>query len=261
MLNDITIGRYIHADTVLHRLAPWIKIVLTLIYATSVLLLSSPVSYMIYILFTTLLVKISKVTLKKIVKGLKPLIWLLVFTAIFNIFLIPGKVLFEIFSFTATYEGVYEAIRLSLKLILLVIGTSLLTLTTKPIAITDGIEKILKPLDKIHFPSHELAMMMSIALRFIPTIADETDRIMKAQRSRGADMENGNILKRAKMITSAVIPLLTSAFKRAEELAVAMDARCYNGKNRTRMREVRASGTDAFAALVMIIVSAVTVIL
>ena len=154
-----------------------------------------------------------------------------------------------------------EAISLSLKLILLVIGTSLLTLTTRPIAITDGIEKILKPLDKIHFPSHELAMMMSIALRFIPTIADETDRIMKAQRSRGADMENGNILKRAKMITSAVIPLLTSAFKRADELAVAMDARCYNGKNRTRMREVRASGTDAFAALVMIIVSAVTVIL
>lgn len=261
MFKDITIGRYVHGTTVLHKMAPWVKIVLTIIYALTLFWLSSPLSYAVYILFTLLIILISKISVRLMLKGIKPLIWLLIFASVFNIFLVPGKEMFTFLSFTATYEGVIEAVKLAVRLILLIVTTSLLTLTTTPIALTDGIEKILRPLDKIHIPSHEIAMMMSIALRFIPTIADETDRIMKAQRSRGADMESGGIFKRARAMAPVIIPLLISSFKRADDLAIAMDARCYNGAERTRMKEVRANKADAVAATVMLAVSAAVIIL
>lgn len=261
MIKDITIGRYIHGETVLHRLAPSVKIVLTFVYAAAVFMLSSVPSYGIYILFTAVLICISRVPFKLMIKGLKPIAWLMAFTAVFNIFLVPGREMFKIFSFTATYEGLYEATELALRLVLLITGTSLLTLTTKPLALTDGMEKLLRPLNKIHIPSHEIAMMMSIALRFVPVIADEADRLMKAQKSRGADMESGGIFRRARAMVPVIIPLLTLSFKRADDLAAAMDARCYNGAKRTRMKEIRAGKADATAAAVMLAVSAAAIIL
>lgn len=248
MFKDITIGRYVHGTTVLHKMAPWVKIVLTIIYALTLFWLSSPLSYAVYILFTLLIILISKISVRLMLKGIKPLIWLLIFASVFNIFLVPGKEMFTFLSFTATYEGVIEAVKLAVRLILLIVTTSLLTLTTTPIALTDGIEKILRPLDKIHIPSHEIAMMMSIALRFIPILLEETDKIMKAQIARGADFESGNLMKKAKSLVPLLVPLFISAFRRANDLATAMEARCYRGgEHRTKMKPLIYQKRDRLA--------------
>lgn len=264
MIKDITIGQYIYGTSPLHKLEPWVKIVLTLVYAAVVLMLRTPAAYAVYIVFTAVIVLVSTVPVKMLFKGLKPLIWLFAFTTLFNLFLTPGEPLVSFrlgaLAVEISKEGIKLSVLLALRLTLLVIGTSLLTLTTSPLQLTDGIEKLLKPLARIKLPVHEIAMMMSIAIRFIPTIGEEADRLMKAQKARGADMESGGIFKRAKAMTPILIPLLTSAFRRADELAVAMDARCYNGGKRTRMKVTHAGGRDAAAAVILAAASAAAVI-
>lgn len=199
-------------------------------------------------------IKLSKIPGKFIVKGLKPLKWIIIFTFIINIFFIPGDPIWSFGFIKITEQGISQAIFMGLRLIFLVVGTSLLTLTTSPIELTDGIERLLKPLRKIGFPVHELAMMMTIALRFIPTLLDETDKIMKAQMSRGADFESKNIINRAKNLVPLLIPLFISAFRRADELAMAMEARCYRGGyNRTKMKEVIMTKADYIAYAIQFI--------
>lgn len=264
MIRDITIGQYIYGTSPLHKLEPWVKIVLTLVYAAVVLTLRTPLAYAVYICFTAAAVLISTVPVKMLLRGLKPLLWLFAFTTFFNLFLTPGEPLCSfklgMLSVPISRAGIRASVLLAIRLTLLVIGTSLLTLTTSPLQLTDGIEKLLKPLTRIKVPAHELAMMMSIAIRFIPTIGEEADRLMKAQKARGADMESGGIFKRAKAMTPILIPLLTGAFRRADELAVAMDARCYGGGTRTRMKTTHAGAKDAAAAAVLAAVSAAAVI-
>ncbi len=260
MLKDITIGQYIYGKSALHRMEPGVKILLTLAYAVVVLMLRSPAAYGIYALFTAALIFISGIPFKMMLKGLKPLMWLFVFTTLFNIFLIPGREILslnlKLFTLSITAEGIITSLYLAVRLILLVMGTSLLTLTTAPLQLTDGIEKLLSPLKVIRVPAHEIAMMMTIAIRFIPTIADEADRVMKAQKARGADMESGGIFRRAKAMIPVIVPLLAGAFRRADDLAVAMDSRCYNGDKRTRMKETHAGASDAVGAAVLVAVSA-----
>ncbi|MDO5398533.1 MAG: energy-coupling factor transporter transmembrane component T [bacterium] len=264
MIKDITIGQYIYGTSPLHKLEPWVKIVLTLVYAAVVLMLKAPAAYAVYFAFTAAAVLISTVPVKMLLKGLKPLIWLFAFTSVFNLFLTPGEPLCSFrlgaLAVSISRAGIKASVLLALRLTLLVMGTSLLTLTTSPLQLTDGIEKLLKPLAGIKVPAHEIAMMTSIAIRFIPTIGEEADRLMKAQKARGADMESGGIFKRARAMTPILIPLLTSAFRRADELAVAMDARCYGGGKRTRMKVTHAGRRDAAAAAVLAAVSAAALI-
>ena len=265
MIKDITIGQYIYGTSPLHRMEPWVKIVLTLVFAAVVLMLRAPAAYAIYFAFTAAAARISTVPLKMLLKGLKPLIWLFAFTAFFNLFFTPGETLFALrigfLTISVSRAGITMSVLLALRLTLLIMGTSLLTLTTSPLQLTDGIEKLLKPLTRIKVPAHEIAMMMSIAIRFIPTIGEEADRLMKAQKARGADMESGGIFKRARAMTPILIPLLTSAFRRADELAVAMDARCYNGGKRSRMKVTHAGPRDLAAAVILAVVSALSVII
>lgn len=259
MIKDITIGQYIYGTSPLHRLEPWVKIVLTLVFAAVVLILKTPAAYAAYIAFTAAAVRISSVPVKMLLKGLKPLIWLFAFTTFFNLFFTQGEPLFSLklgmLNVTVSREGATMSVYLALRLILLIMGTSLLTLTTSPLQLTDGIEKLLNPLSRFKVPVHEIAMMMSIAIRFIPTIGEEADRLMKAQKARGADMESGTIFRRARAMTPILIPLLTNAFRRADELAIAMDARCYNGGKRTRMKVTHAGANDAIAAAILAAVS------
>ena len=265
MIKDITIGQYIYGTSILHRLEPWVKIVLTLVFAAVVLMLKTPAAYAVYIAFTAAAIWISAVPLKVLLKGLKPLIWLFAFTTFFNLFFTQGESLFALklgmINISASREGIEMSAYLALRLILLIMGTSLLTLTTSPLQLTDGIEKLLDPLTRFKVPTHEIAMMMSIAIRFIPTIGEEADRLMKAQKARGADMESGGIFHRAKAMMPILIPLLTGAFRRADELAVAMDARCYNGGKRTRMKVTHAGTKDAVAAVILVAVSMAAVII
>ena len=265
MIKDITVGQYIYGISPLHRLEPWVKIVLTLVYAAVVFALASPAAYAVYFAFTAVMVVISTVPVKMLLKGMKPLLWLFVFTSLFNLFLTPGDPLCSLrlgaVTISISKAGVRASVLLALRLTLLVTGTSLLTLTTSPLQLTDGIEKLLRPLERFKVPAREIAMMMSIAIRFIPTIGEEADRLMKAQKARGADMESGGIFKRARSMAPIIIPLLTSAFRRADDLAVAMDARCYNGGRRTRMKVTHAGARDAAAAAVVVAVSSAAVIL
>lgn len=255
MIKDITVGQYIYGTSPLHKMEAWVKIVLTLVYAAVIFALKTPAAYAVYILFTAAAVVISTVPIKMLIKGLRPLMWLFAFTALFNLFLTPGDTLAQASVFGLTVRisraGAVASIYLALRLSLLVMGTSLLTLTTAPLQLTDGIEKLLKPLKKFNTPVEEIAMMMSIALRFIPTIGEEAQRIMKAQKARGADMERGGIIKKAKAMVPVIIPLLASTFRRADELAVAMDSRCYNGGHRTKMKVTHAGKRDVNAAVVL----------
>lgn len=260
MLKDITVGRYVYGNSILHRMNPSVKIVLTIMYAAAVFMADLPIMYAVFVIFTVLAVLLAEVPIKMILKGLRPLGWLLLFTTLCNMFFVPGDKLFSLFGFTATIQGVEESVKLAIRLILTVVGASLLTLTTSPLQLTDGMEKILKPLDKLKFPSHEIAMMISIALRFIPVIARESQALMKAQKARGADMENGGIFKRARAVIPVIIPLLAASLRRAEELAVAMEARCYNGKRRTRMKKTYVTGIDIYAIALMLAVFVAAVI-
>lgn len=225
MLKDITIGQYFPGDTAIHRLDPRIKIIIISLFIASLFFINSFIPYVFILGFILLSIKISKVPLKFILKGIKPLLFIILITFTINVFMTKGEVLLELGPLTITKEGLYQAVFMALRLIFLITGTSLLTLTTSPIALTDGIEKLLSPFKRIGLPAHELAMMMTIALRFIPTLLEETDKIMKAQMARGADFESGNIIRRAKNLVPLLVPLFINAFRRADELATAMEAR------------------------------------
>ncbi len=248
MLKDITIGQHYPTGSAIHKMDPRIKIIITFLYIVSLFVVNNFVGYIYVIAFLLSAILISKVPITYILKGLKPLMILIGITFMINIFMTAGEVIFRLGPFTVTEEGLYQAIFMALRLIFLVMGTSLLTLTTSPIALTDGIEHILNPFKRIGVPAHELAMMMTIALRFIPTLLEETDKIMKAQIARGADFESGNLISRAKGLVPLLVPLFISSFRRADELAMAMEARCYRGgENRTRMKELKTQGKDYFA--------------
>jgi energy-coupling factor transport system permease protein len=268
MLKDITIGQYVDTGSVIHKLDPRTKIILLLAYLIMLFCVSSLLSYIIIFIFTAVIIAVSRIPLKFIVHGLKPMLFILIFTTVINLFVTPGEAIWSLklfFGWTLkiSYEGIRMAVLMSFRLLLLVIASSLLTLTTSPMALTDGIERLLRPLSKIKVPAHEIAMMMTIAIRFIPTLAEEADKIMKAQTARGADFESGNLIQRVKAMLPLLVPLFISAFRRADDLAVAMDARCYHGgKNRTRMKEIKAGRRDFAAVLLMaalaILLAAVT---
>ena len=256
MFKDITIGQYVDGDSPIHKLDARVKILLSMVYIIALFCVRSFTAYAVFVGFTAVVIFVSKIPLRYIVRGLKPIMYILIFTAIINLFMSGGDtVLWQSESFgwlKITEEGLTNAAQMALRLVLLVMGTSLLTLTTTPIMLTDGIEKILTPFKVIKVPAHEIAMMMTIAIRFIPTLSEETDKIIKAQKARGADFESGNILKRTRAMVPILVPLFISAFKRADDLAIAMDSRCYNsGKKRTRMKQMKVTWIDAAAAGVM----------
>ena len=255
MFKDITIGQYIPGNSPLHKLFPMLKIIFTVLYIVVLFLLKKPLSYVIFTVYTAALVLLSGVSVKIILKGLRPMLWILVFTAVINLFMTPGEVVWSLpiwrFSLKITREGIIQCVTMTIRLFYLITGTSLLTLTTSPLQLTDGIEKLLKPLNKFRVPSFEIAMMMTIAIRFIPTLAEETDKIIKAQTARGADFQTGSIVRRARAMVPLLVPLFVSAFRRADELATAMEARCYNGgEGRTRMKESRMTKADVAAIIV-----------
>ena len=252
MLRDITLGQYYPADSVIHKLDPRVKLFGTLIYIISLFVFKGLPAFILAAIFLVVLIKLSKVPFSYMVKGLKTIVLIMLFAAVFNLFLTPGTKLVSFWIFTITYEGLKNAIVMMVRLIFLIIGTSLMTLTTTPNELTDGLEKALMPLSKIGVPVHAIAMMMSIALRFIPILIEETDKIMKAQMARGADFESGNLLKKVKSMIPLLVPLFVSAFRRADDLAMAMEARCYNGgEGRTKMKPLRYEGRDRLSYLIM----------
>jgi energy-coupling factor transport system permease protein len=251
MLKDVTLGQYFPGDTVVHRLDPRTKLILVVIYIVALFCAKSWVSYGLMALFLIVCMCLSRIRLSVIVKGLKPLLFIIVLTGLLNMFYTPGKELVHFWIFTITYEGLRNAIFMISRIVMLIFGTFLLTYTTSPIALTDAMELLMSPLKRIKVPVHELSMMMCIALRFIPTLISETDKIISAQKARGADFESGNLLRRAKALIPILVPLFISAFRRADELAVAMESRCYQGgKGRTRMKQLRMQRRDFIALLV-----------
>ena len=246
MLKDITLGQFFPGNSVIHRLDPRTKLVLLVAYIVALFLAVSWVSYGVMVLVLCSCVAVSGVPVKAFVRGIKPLIFILVFTAILNLFFTPGEtVVLQFLSITITMEGVIRAIFMLLRILMLIAGTFLLTYTTSPISLTDGLEALLGPLKKIKVPVHELSMMMCIALRFIPTLIEETDKIMSAQKARGADFESGNLMQRVKALVPILVPLFVSAFRRADELATAMECRCYQGGDgRTKMKLLRYKRND-----------------
>jgi len=245
-LKDITLGQYFPGNSPLHRMDPRTKLMGLVLYIVALFLAKSVLTYGIMFAVLATLIAISRVPLKSILQGMKPVVFILVFTAALNLLYTPGKtVLWSWWILTVTLEGVRTAIFMVLRIVMLISATFLLTYTTSPILLTDGIERLLRPLKLIRVPVHELAMMMSIALRFIPTLIEETDKIMSAQRARGADFESGSLIRRAKALIPLLVPLFISAFRRADELAVAMECRCYHGGDgRTRMRQLKLRALD-----------------
>ena len=253
MIRDITLGQYYSSESPIHRLDSRVKIIATLLYIIELFIVDDFYGFAMCFAVLAVVVKISRVPMSFIMRGLKPVILILIFTFCLNIFMVQGTILWQWHFLKITKEGIYTAAFMAIRLMLLIIGSSLLTLTTKPIALTDGIEKLMYPLSKIGVPSHEIAMMMSIALRFIPMLLDETDKIMKAQQARGADFESGNIIKRAKSLIPILVPLFVSAFRIAQELAMAMEARCYRGgQGRTRMNEMKFSKADGVCGILIV---------
>ena len=245
MLKDITLGQYFPGDTLAHRLDPRTKLLATVLYIIAIFLAKGPIAYGVLILTLIVSVRISKVGARALFRGLKTVLFIIAFTAVLNLFYTPGTVIPQFWIFHVTREGVITAIAMMLRISLLIMGTFLLTYTTSPIRLTDGLESLLGPLKKLGVPVHELAMMMSIALRFIPTLIEETDKIMSAQRARGADFESGNLLQRAKALIPLLVPLFVSAFRRADELATAMECRCYHGgEGRTKLHVLRYETRD-----------------
>ncbi len=263
MIRDITIGQYYSTDSFIHRLDPRTKILWVVFYMILLFVINSAVSYLLVILMTAFVIKLSKVPLKFILRGLKPIIFIVIFTAALNLFMTKGEtVVFSKGIFTITEEGIFMASKMAVRIILLILGTSLLTFTTTPTVLTGGLEVLLKPLKKIGIPVSVFVMMMSIALRFIPTLLDETDKIIKAQTSRGADFEHGNPIKRVKAMLPILIPLFVSAFRRADDLAVAMECRCYNSESeRTSYRRFAFGKSDLYALIFSVIICAVIIVL
>ena len=249
-LRDITLGQYFPGDSPIHRLDPRAKLIAMICYIVALFLGQWFVTYAVLFLALAAAVKVSTVKPKALLRGLKPVVFILVFTAVLNIFYTPGEALASFWIFTITREGIVHAFFMVVRIIMLITCTFLLTYTTSPLALTDGLESLLGPLKKIRVPVHELAMMMSIALRFIPTLIEETDKIMSAQRARGADFDSGNLVQRAKALIPLLVPLFISAFRRADELATAMECRCYHGdEGRTRMKQLHYRPGDIFFIL------------
>jgi len=255
MIRDITIGQYYDTDSPIHKMDPRTKILFTLLYMIALFVFDGILSYLCIILFTAFVILVSNIPLKFMLKGLKPILFLVIITALLNLFLTPGsKTLFSKGILKITEEGLFMAIKMAVRIIFLIIGSSILTLTTTPTVLTGGIELLLSPLKKIKIPISVFVMMISIALRFIPTLIDETDKIIKAQTSRGADFEHGNPIKRIKSMIPILIPLFVSSFRRADELAVAMECRCYNADaKRTSYRRFSFSKYDFYALISLII--------
>lgn len=250
MLRDITLGQYYQSDSVIHRLDPRVKLITTIVFIISLFVADSAAGYAAAALFLIAVIKISKVPFKFMVKGMKAILFLLLLTVVFNLFLTPGEPLVTFWKLTITKEGLSTAAFMAVRLSFLIIGSSVMTLTTTPNNLTDGMEKLMRPLKLLHVPVHEVAMMMSIALRFIPILLEETDKIMKAQIARGADFESGNLIKKAKSLVPLLVPLFISAFRRANDLAMAMEARCYRGgEHRTKMKPLQYKKRDALAYL------------
>lgn len=237
MLKDITLGQYYQTESVIHRLDPRTKLVGTMVYIISLFLINKVWGYLVAVLFLASVIKCSHVPFKFMIRGMKAILFILLLTVVFNLFLTPGDPLFTIWKLTITKQGLQTAVLMAVRLSFLIIGSSIMTLTTTPNHLTDGMEKLLKPLRKVRVPVHEISMMMSIALRFIPILMEETDKIMKAQIARGADFESGNLIKKSKAMVPLLVPLFISAFRRANDLAMAMEARCYQGGDgRTKMK-------------------------
>ena len=251
MIRDITLGQYYQTESVIHRLDPRFKIIATLFYIAVLFVVDDFRGFLIAWLGLEAVICLSRVPRRFILRGLKPVFLIIAFTLIVNMLMTQGEVLVQFWRFHITREGLQMAAFMGIRLVLLIIGSSLLTLTTRPISLTDGIEALLSPLRRFGFPAHEMAMMMTIALRFIPTLLEETDKIMKAQQARGADFETGNILRRARALIPILVPLFISAFRIAQDLAMAMEARCYgSGIPRTRMNEIRLEKRDLIAGII-----------
>ena len=254
MLRDITLGQYYQTESVIHKLDPRVKLGGTLLFIVSLFFFDNFYGYIVATLFLGMVIKLSKVPFKFMVRGMKSIILLLMVTVIFNLFLTPGTPLVTIWKLTITMEGLKIALNMAIRLVLLIIGSSVMTLTTTPNNLTDGMERMMRPLKVFKVPVHEVAMMMSIALRFIPILLEETDKIMKAQIARGADFESGNLIKRAKALVPLLVPLFISAFRRANDLAMAMEARCYRGgEGRTKMKPLIYKKRDYLAYTILII--------
>lgn len=254
MIRDITLGQYYPGASFIHRLDPRVKIIGTFIYIIALFIVSDFIGFAISAVGLAVIVLISKVPFGFIAKGLKPVFLIIAFTFLINMFMTDGELLYKIGFLRLTKEGLYNACFMGIRLVLLIFGSSILTLTTKPISLTDGIEYLLNPLKKIGVPAHELAMMMTIALRFIPTLLEETDKIMKAQMARGADFESGNIINRAKSLIPLLVPLFISAFRIAQDLAMAMEARCYKGgQHRTRLHVMKLTRNDFVGILILVL--------
>ena len=254
MLRDITIGQHFPGYSLVHRFDPRLKLVLTIAYIVLLFAASNPLGLALSILFLAVMYKVAKIPGKMIIKSLKPILPIVIFTAVLNLFFVSGEgePLVHIWFLTIYAEGVRYAVLMAVRVMALIAGTSLLTYTTSPIVLTDAIEQLLKPLGKLHFPVHELAMMMSIALRFIPTLIEETDKIMNAQKARGAQLDTGKMTDRVKALVPVLIPLFISAFRRADELAMAMECRCYHGgEGRTRLKQLKFTAEDTRCAVII----------
>ncbi len=261
MLRDITLGQYYRTESVIHRLDPRVKIVATFGFIISLFLVKNLIGYVIAALFLMLCIKLSNVPPRFIFRGMKAIFFLLIITMVFNLFLTPGQALVSVWKFQITKEGIKLAAMMGIRLVFLITGSSLMTLTTTPNNLTDGLEDLLKPLKVFKVPVHEISMMMSIALRFIPILMEETDKIMKAQMARGADFESGSLINRAKSLIPLLVPLFISAFRRANDLAMAMEARCYRGgEGRTKMKPLIYRKRDALAYVIIVVYLAMIVV-
>lgn len=253
MLNDITIGQFFPGKSVIHKMDARMKIILTVLYITALFLIDSLWGYLIAGLILGFVIAVSRIKFKLIYKSVKPLIFIVLFTGILNILYTPGNPLFQVWIIKVTDEGLITAAKMIIRILFLVVGTSMLTYTTSPTVLTDALERLLNPLKKIKIPVHEIAMMMTIALRFIPTLIEETEKIMNAQKARGADFESGSLMKRAGALVPILVPMFISAFRRADELAVAMECRCYNGgEGRTRMKQMKFAARDYLSLMVVL---------
>ena len=261
-LKDITLGQYFPGNTVIHRLDPRTKLLFTILYIVALFSAKGGVAYAVLFLTLCACIAVSKIRPKTILRGMKPILFIIILTAVLNIFYTPGDPIWQWKFLKITVEGLWAAFFMVLRISFLITCTFMLTYTTSPIMLTDGLENLLGPLKKVHVPIHELSMMMSIALRFIPTLIEETDKIMSAQKARGADFDTGNLFQKAKALVPLLVPLFISAFRRADELATAMECRCYHGgEGRTRLRQLRFRGSDIAALILGAALVAVVLIL
>ena len=260
MLKDITLGQYFPGDTLVHRLDPRTKLIFVILYIVALFTANAWPSYLLLILVTLISMGIAHISLKNIFKGLKPMLFIIALTALLNLFYTQGTPVRE--GWIITWEGIDRAVKMMLRITLLITGTFLLTHTTSPMALTDGLESLMKPLKKLKVPVHEMTLMMSMALRFIPTLIEETDKIMSAQKARGADFETGSLTQRAKALLPILVPLFVSSFRRADELAIAMESRCYHGgEGRTRMTQLKFSGSDYAVLLFGVLLVAAVIVM